>query len=386
MENESATSMSAPQPSAKPFLKKCYDLVDDPMTDEIVSWGDENDSFVIWDEYAFERDILPRYFKHSKLGSFVRQLNTYGFLRVHNTKGVEYAHDAFRRGQKNLLEKIARKISGKDATDPQHQNQARGTSSNAELQNSVLLQEIAQLKKIQNLLIHNLQTVIQNQIKTDKELCNMTKKVQEMEENQKETVSMLEMFLQHLNIMSQPGQQNGAISEPSKRLRLSRPGEGRDCLLTELQPSFTNSTKPMPVPTNLQWANQVNILQANGDMNPNTFIQPGLQNGTEEPISELIDCLGFSCQQQGLSGGSNTSCGHVINQNVMPMRNSDLCMNVGASSSEAISSLPAKGPTDISSTLEKLIEDNDEVDPGFMIHDSLKEFDISAQGFQRGTF
>ena len=60
-----------------PFLTKTYDVVDDPGTDRIVSWSRTNNSFVVWDPYAFSMTLLPKYFKHSNFSSFVRQLNTY---------------------------------------------------------------------------------------------------------------------------------------------------------------------------------------------------------------------------------------------------------------------------------------------------------------------
>lgn len=60
-----------------PFLTKTYQLVDDPVTDHIVSWGDDDSTFVVWRPSEFARDLLPNYFKHNNFSSFVRQLNTY---------------------------------------------------------------------------------------------------------------------------------------------------------------------------------------------------------------------------------------------------------------------------------------------------------------------
>lgn len=63
--------------SPAPFLSKTCELVDDPNTNHIVSWSRGNNSFVIWDPEAFAAQLLPNYFKHSNLSSFIRQLNTY---------------------------------------------------------------------------------------------------------------------------------------------------------------------------------------------------------------------------------------------------------------------------------------------------------------------
>ena len=54
-----------------PFLTKTYQLVDDPRTDHIVSWGEDETTFVVWRPPEFARDLLPNYFKHNNFSSFV---------------------------------------------------------------------------------------------------------------------------------------------------------------------------------------------------------------------------------------------------------------------------------------------------------------------------
>jgi heat shock transcription factor len=60
-----------------PFLKKIFEMVEDPGTDTVVSWSETKDSFIVWDEHVFAGELLPRYFKHKNFSSFIRQLNTY---------------------------------------------------------------------------------------------------------------------------------------------------------------------------------------------------------------------------------------------------------------------------------------------------------------------
>ncbi|KAE8695825.1 Heat stress transcription factor B-4b [Hibiscus syriacus] len=87
-----------------PFLSKTYQLVEDPATDHIVSWGEDDTTFVVWRPPEFARDLLPNYFKHNNFSSFVRQLNTYIV-----PDRWEFANEFFKKGEKHLLCEIHRR-------------------------------------------------------------------------------------------------------------------------------------------------------------------------------------------------------------------------------------------------------------------------------------
>nr|XP_056710296.1 heat shock factor protein 1 [Euleptes europaea] len=103
------------------FLTKLWTLVEDHDTDPLICWSPSGSSFHVFDQGQFAKEVLPKYFKHNNMASFVRQLNMYGFRKViHIEQGglvkpekddTEFQHPYFIRGQEYLLENIKRKVT-----------------------------------------------------------------------------------------------------------------------------------------------------------------------------------------------------------------------------------------------------------------------------------
>lgn len=72
---------------------------------------------MIKDVNKFEEIVLPRFFRHKKFNSFVRQLNMYGFhkSRRDTTKSV-FSHSHFQKERTDLLKEIKRKNKIKKVT------------------------------------------------------------------------------------------------------------------------------------------------------------------------------------------------------------------------------------------------------------------------------
>jgi PAS domain S-box-containing protein len=81
-----------------PFLTKLYEILTAESAD-IVAFNPGVASFTIQNPSVFAKEVLPRYFKHNKLGSFSQQLHTYGFRRRANASSldasIEFSHDQY---------------------------------------------------------------------------------------------------------------------------------------------------------------------------------------------------------------------------------------------------------------------------------------------------
>jgi hypothetical protein len=109
-----------------PFPFKLHAMLDQIEADgfaNVVSWQPHGRSFVIHDKKSFVAKIMPQYFNQTKLTSFQRQLNLYGYTRL--SRGTDkggYYHELFLKHMPFLCHKMIRvKCKGvgfKAASDP----------------------------------------------------------------------------------------------------------------------------------------------------------------------------------------------------------------------------------------------------------------------------
>uniref|UniRef100_A0A7S3QB67 HSF-type DNA-binding domain-containing protein n=1 Tax=Chaetoceros debilis TaxID=122233 RepID=A0A7S3QB67_9STRA len=95
-------------------LQYMLTLVEEQGMQRIVSWLPHGRGFIIRDAEKFSLEVMAKYFRQTKLSSFVRQLNIYGFTRIYQGKDKgAYYHEYFLRGKLSLSTSIVRsKVKG----------------------------------------------------------------------------------------------------------------------------------------------------------------------------------------------------------------------------------------------------------------------------------
>ncbi|KAF2306719.1 hypothetical protein GH714_020814 [Hevea brasiliensis] len=221
---ESLTANSVP-----PFLSKTYDMVDDPSTNSVVSWSSSDNSFVVWNVPEFQRDLLPKYFKHNNFSSFVRQLNTYGFRKVDPDR-YEFANEGFLRGQKHLLKSISRKKSLHGQSNQPPQVQSSKVAACVEVGMFGLEEEVERLKRDKNVLMQELVRLRQQQQATDNQLQTVGQRVQAMEQRQQQMMSFLAKAMQSPGFLNQLVQQNNESNRLGGTKKRRLPGQEEENL------------------------------------------------------------------------------------------------------------------------------------------------------------
>ncbi|KAI8332167.1 hypothetical protein EDC96DRAFT_526698 [Choanephora cucurbitarum] len=179
------------QKNVPAFLNKLFSMVNDPESDDLICWSEDGASFFVNCQEEFARKVLPRFFKHNKFSSFVRQLNMYGFHKVpHLQQGVletdsdserwEFSNPHFKRNQPDLLLLVTRK-KGPSADEKEF--------STVDLQH--ILEEVRSIKKHQMNISSQLQAIQRD----NRILWQDTLQARERHSRHQETIDKILRFL-----------------------------------------------------------------------------------------------------------------------------------------------------------------------------------------------
>jgi heat shock transcription factor 1 len=151
---------SVQEKSIPKFLRKVFHLLEENKHNEYASWSHDGAAIVIKKPTEFAEKVLPCYFKHNNLASFVRQLNMYNFKKKKNYHyDHAYGHEMFQKGKTDLLRNIQRKTGENNQILLPKVEMSRAQKEEIEVDVDYLLQENLQYKRVQKTLSTQLQFI-----------------------------------------------------------------------------------------------------------------------------------------------------------------------------------------------------------------------------------
>lgn len=103
------------------FIQKSFEILENKDYEAIIQWMVNGREFAIKEIDDFQDHILPKYFRHRNINSFIRQLNMYGFhkSRKDPSKNI-FSHPFFLKGQPQILHLVKRKIKNDEKQDEEN--------------------------------------------------------------------------------------------------------------------------------------------------------------------------------------------------------------------------------------------------------------------------
>lgn len=246
---KAASNDNGSSSSVAPFLKKCYDMVEDRSTDSIIYWSQTAHSFIISNVDQFSLTLLPNYFKHNNFSSFVRQLNIYGFRKI-DADHWEFANENFIRGQKHLLKNIRRRKypHGADQQKALPQKENHGDEQSQEATNHSLWKEVENLKSDRNSLTQELVKHKQRLESSESKLLLLSDRLEGMEKHQEQMLSFLVMVVQCPGFLTQllhPKENNWRLAEAANVLYQDDEPVSSDGMIIKYTPPVAEKLKPV---------------------------------------------------------------------------------------------------------------------------------------------
>ncbi|XP_037084799.1 heat shock factor protein-like, partial [Pollicipes pollicipes] len=205
------TMHSAISSSVPAFLAKLWAMVNEESTDSVIGWTEDQKSFYIRNQSVFSMELLPVYYKHNNMASFVRQLNMYGFRKVlsptagslrNESDEMIFAHSDFVKDEPWGLDNIKRKI-------PLHKDGKLATNSTELL--SRLYGEVKTMKGKQDSLDSHL-----NKMKRENE--SLWREVLVLRQKHAKQQQIVNKLIQFLVSFVQPGRGSAGMGLKRKQL------------------------------------------------------------------------------------------------------------------------------------------------------------------------
>ena len=173
------------------FLSKLYDILNNHNYNNVISWDTDGKKVVISDVVKLCKDILPKFYKHRNLSSFIRQLNLYGF---HKYKGIMesleiYEHETF---NKNITKEEIKQITKKARHNQMVKNLDTYINSNKE----------EELKEKDSLPLPEDKVLDYLTIKVEENNKNSVETLKKIEELKKEVKALNDELLQYKEVLN----------------------------------------------------------------------------------------------------------------------------------------------------------------------------------------
>lgn len=138
-------------PSSQAFPTRLFAMLEESQKrgfDDVIAWQPGGESFRVFKPERFAAEIASDFFALRKYKSFLRQLNIYGFQRIHHgpNKGG-YCHPLFKRTQPDMCKLICRqgesqRASTSGATSGESPKEAKGLKRSLESDESLFEKEV----------------------------------------------------------------------------------------------------------------------------------------------------------------------------------------------------------------------------------------------------
>jgi len=108
-DEDEEVAKSVTKNKSTPFVHATYDIA--MLDNAAVGFNAAGNALEIRDDILLANEVLPKFFKHNNVSSFIRQLNMYGFEKIVGSVNSTHTfqHEHFRKNRPDLLNQISRK-------------------------------------------------------------------------------------------------------------------------------------------------------------------------------------------------------------------------------------------------------------------------------------